>query len=229
MNKTRFNAGAAGLAILFLANPAAPQQVTSPILTPFEMQLLVGSIDPGDNARLSAHFGALADRYAADARRHNAMAQGFSASPRRSAAANTAADHCHRLAELNGESAEKLRELAGHYERLSAGVRSTAPSGTSRFEQGAGASELTDEELDALAAHARTPAAHRALQAYFLEAARRYTADAGDHAAMAQAYQGTRIMYATAHCDRLVALGRDAAKNAAALAATHEQLASLAR
>jgi len=38
---------------------------------------------PGDNARLAAHFTALADRYAAEAKRHTSMAQSFVDNPSR--------------------------------------------------------------------------------------------------------------------------------------------------
>jgi hypothetical protein len=47
--------------------------------------------------------------------------------------------------------------------------------------------------------------------------------------AMAQAYRGTRITQAAAHCDRLVTLSRDSAKEATAAAEMHKQLAGVAR
>ena len=65
-----------------------------------------------------------------------------------------------------------------------------------------------------MAAKAGTPADHRALEEYFLTLAKRYTAEANEHVAMAQAYRGTRIAQAAVHCDRLVGLSRDAAKEA---------------
>jgi hypothetical protein len=46
---------------------------------------------------------------------------------------------------------------------------------------------------------------------------------------MAQSYRGTRIAQAAAHCDRIVALSRDAAKEATAAAEMHTQLANIAR
>ena len=54
-----------------------------------------------------------------------------------------------------------------------------------------------------LAAKASTPAEHRALEEYFLTLAKRYTAEANEHVAMAQAYRGTRIAQAAVHHDRL--------------------------
>lgn len=217
------------LAVMALAGAAAAQTPASPMLNTLEVRKLVSSTEPADNARLSAHFTALADRHAADATRHNAMAQAFIAAPTRRVPANTAADHCKRLAALNTKSAETLRELAAHHDKLAAGTPSTAPKGSERFQGGAGAQEPTDAELSALAAKASTPADHRALQEYFLTAAKRYTADANEHVAMAQAYRGTRITQAAAHCDRLVNLSRDEAKEARAAAKTHGQLAGISR
>ena len=80
-----------------------------------------------------------------------------------------------------------------------------------------------------MAAKASTPADHRALEEYFLTAAKRYTADANEHATMAAAYRGTKIASAAVHCDRLVTLSRDAAKEANAAAARHKELAGIAR
>ena len=204
-------------------------QSASPTLNVLEVRKLVASAEPGDHARLSAHFAALADRYAADATRHSAMAQAFLAAPTRRVPANNAADHCNRLASLNMQSADTLRELAAHHEKLAAGTPSTPPNGSARFQGGAGAPEPTDAEFNALAAQANTPAEHRGLQEYFLTAAKRYRADANDHVAMAQAYRGTRIAQAAVHCDRLVSLFRDEAKEATAAAEMHGQLARLGR
>ena len=89
--------------------------------------------------------------------------------------------------------------------------------------------KLMEAELKALAAKAATPADHRALQEYFLTLAKRYTAEASEHAAIAQSYRGTRIAQAAAHCERIVANAREAAKEATAAAAMHAQLAGVAR
>jgi hypothetical protein len=217
------------LGMVAFAAGAAAQAPPSPILTVLEVRKLVTSTDPADNARLSAHFAALADRYAADAKRHSAMAQAFIGAPTRRVPANAAADHCKRLAALNTKSAETLRELAAHHDKLAAGAASTAPKGSGPFQRGAGAPEPTDAELAALAAKASTPADHRALQEYFLTAAKRYAADANDHIAMAAAYRGTRIAQAAVHCDRLAQLSRDEAKEATAAAEIHGQLAGVPR
>ena len=157
------------------------------------------------------------------------MAGAFIAAPTRRVAANGAADHCKRLAQLNTASAKTLRELAAHHEKLAGGVASTAPKGGARFQTGTGAPEPTDAELSALAAKANTPADHNSLEEYFRTASKRYTADANAHVAMAQAYRGTRIAQAADHCDRLARQLRDSAKEATGAAAMHKQLAGMAR
>ena len=216
------------LALLMFAGHAL-SQTAPPILNTLEVQKLIASNAPGDNAALAAHFAALADRYARDAKRHTAMAGAFIAAPTRRVPANNAADHCKRLAQLNTDSAKTLRELAAHHEKLAGGVASTAPKGGERFQGGTGAPEPTDAELNALAARANTPTDHHALEEYFVTAAKRYTADANAHVATAQAYRGTRIAQAADHCDRLARELRDSAKEATDAAAMHKQLAGSAR
>lgn len=215
------------LALLMFAGTAL-SQTASPILNTLDVQKLVASGAPDDNAKLSAHFAALADRYAAEAKRHTAMAQSYVGNPNRSTGSGMRI-HCTRLAELNAQSATSLRALADHHKALAAGAASTAPAGAGRFQSGAGASTPTEAELKALAAKAATPADHRALQEYFLTAAKRYTSEANDHAAIARSYRGTRIAQAADHCDRLVANAREAAKAATAAAAMHGQFANLPR
>jgi hypothetical protein len=168
----------AALVLTTLANTATAQTGSSPILNSLEVRTLAASTDPADNARLSAHFAALADRYARDATRHNAMAQAFVASPTRRTPANSAADHCQRLATLNRQSADTLRELATYHDKRAAGTQSTPPRGAARFQAGAGAPEPADDGLSALAAKAGTPADHRALEEYFAAAAKRYREEA---------------------------------------------------
>ena len=221
-------AAGAALALGALMN-TANAQTRSPILNTLEVQKLVASTDPADNARLSAHFAALADRYAHEATRHEAMAQAFIGSPTRRTPTNTAADHCKRLAGLNKQSADTLRELAAYHDKGAAGAAATAPKDAARFHAGAGAPEPSDDELSALAARANTPADHHALEEYFQTAAKRYGEAVKEHTSMAQAYRGTRIAQAADHCDRLVKLSRDAAKEATAAAEMHKQLATVGR
>ena len=217
------------LALVTFAGNAVAQTTSAAVLNALEVQQLVKRAEPADHARLEAHFSALAERYAAESKRHNSMGQAFIASPIRRTVANSAADHCKRLERLNLESAATLRELAAYHKRLAAGKVAEPPRGTTSFEKGAGASTPTAEELIALAGKASTAADHRALHEYFQNLAKRYAADAKDHAADAQAYQGTRIAQAAAHCTRLVTLSKESAKEATAAAAMHQRLASEAR
>jgi hypothetical protein len=229
MTRVMFRSLGIGTVALLMFADHALAQTTPPILNTLEVQKRIASNAPGDNAALAAHFAALADRYAADERRHTAMAGAFIAGPTRRVAANSAAEHCKRLAQLNADSAKTLRELAAHHEKLAGGVASTAPKDGARFQGGTGAPEPADAELSALAARANTPTDHHALQEYFITASKRYTADANAHVAMAQAYRGTRIAQAADHCDRLARQLRDSAKEATEAAAMHKQLAGIPR
>jgi hypothetical protein len=215
------------LAVLMFAGDVAAQ-AASPILNRLEVQNLVVSSELGDNVRLAAHFTALADRYAAEARRHTAMAQVSVGNPSRNSGTGLGM-HCRRLAELNTQSAATLRELANHHKALAGGAASTAPAAGSRFQSGAGATEPTEADLKSLAAKAATPADHRALQEYFLTLTARYEADANDHAAIALRYRGTRIAQAADHCERIAAHARESAREATTAAAMHEQLVKIGR
>ena len=218
----------AAIAVLAFAGIAAAQEKPSGLLNTLEVQQLVKRAEAGDNARLAAHFTALAERYVAEAKRHTSMAQSFVGNPSRNLGTGMSA-HCKQLAELNTRSATTLRELATYHNGLAAGAAATPPAGGSRFESGAGARTPTDQELNAMAAKAGTPADHRGLEEYFLTLAKRYTADANEHAAVANTYRGTRIAQAAVHHDRLAGLVRDAAKEATAGAEMHKQLAGIAR
>jgi hypothetical protein len=218
------------LALATVTAQAAAQTTSPAVVNRLEVQRLVAREEPGDNARLAAHFAALAERYTAEAKRHAAMSNAFGGNPNRQVAAMNA--HCTRLAELNTRSAATVRELAAHHERLAAGSPSTAPGDSAPYHAGKGAPAPTDRELKALAGKARTPADHRALEEYFLTLAKEYSADADDHAAMAQAYRGNpnrRGGDPAVNCDRLVMLSRDSVKEANAAAAMHRDLAGIAR
>lgn len=156
------------------------------------------------------------------------MSQASIGNPSRSIVTGLSA-HCNRLAELSTQSAETLRALAAHHEKLAAGTPSVAHSDGEAFHGGAGAPHPTTKDLSGLAATASTSADHRALEEHFLTAAKRYTADAQQHAMMSQTYRGTKIASASVHCDRLVRLSRDAAKEATAAAVMHKDLAGVAR
>jgi hypothetical protein len=218
----------AAIAFLTFAGSVAAQEKPSGLLNSLEVQQLVKRAEPGDNARLATHFTALADRYAAEAKRHTSMAQSFIGNPSRNLGTGMSA-HCKQLANLNTQSATELRELASYHQKLASGTTVTPPSGGAHFEGGAGAPAPTHQELNAMAAKASTPADHRGLEEYFLTLAKRYTAEANEHVAMANTYRGTRIAQAAVHCDRLVKLSRDEAKEATEAAAMHKQLANIAR
>lgn len=207
---------------------ATAQDKPSATLNSVEVQQLVKRGEPGDHARLSAHFSALAEGYTAEAKRHTSMSQSFVGNPSRNLATGMSV-HCKRLAELNTQSATTLKELATHYDKLAAGVSSSQPANAERFEAGGGAKEPTDAELNSLAARASTPAEHRALQEYFLTLAKRYTAAATSHSNFAASYVGTRIAHVATVHQRLAALARDSAKEATAAAEVHKQLAGVAR
>ena len=218
----------AAFAFLALTGNAAAQDKPPTLLNTLEVQQLVKRAEPGDNARLAAHFTVLAERYVAEAKRHTSMAQSFVGNPSRNLGTGMSA-HCKRLADLNTQSATAVRELATYHQKLASGIAAAPPTAGARFEGGAGAPAPTDQELKALAAKANTPADHHALEEYFVTLAKRYTADANEHVATATTYRGTRIAQAAAHCDLLVTLSRESAKEATAAAAMHKQLAGVAR
>jgi len=217
------------LALLAFAVTASAETRQAGTLNVLQVRQLIASAQPADHARLAVHFAVLADRYAADAKRHEALANAFVGSPSRYVARGN--PHCRRLAELNVQSAATLRELAEHHERLAAGMPSTVPRNNAPFEAGEGARDPTDAELNALAIDAQTPADHRAVEEYFLTLAKRYTREANDHAAMARAYMAAARTHfdAVDHCDRLTKLSRESAKEATEAAALHRELARVAR
>jgi hypothetical protein len=212
-------------AVLMLTGSVAAQEKPSAILNTAEVRQLVARAQPADNARLSAHFAALADRYAAEAKRHIAMSQSFGGNPSRNLGAGMSA-HCKRLADLNTQSATTVRELASYHRKLAAGAPATLPPGSEKFQTGVGGREPNEKDLNALAAKASTPAEHRAIEEYFLALARRYEADAKEHAMLAGAARGTRIEQSAISHNRLAELARGAAKEANEAAAMHKQLAT---
>jgi hypothetical protein len=218
----------AAAAVLTLTANVAAQDRPSGLLNNLEVRQLVARAEPGDQAQLSAHFTALGDRYAAEAKRHISMSQSFIGNPSRSLGTGMSA-HCKRLADLNTQSATTVRELAAYHTKLASGTPASPPRDAARFQAGAGAPEPTEKELNALAAKASTPAEHRGLEEYFLTLAKQYTAEANEHVALAQAYRGTRIAQAAVHHDRLAGLSRDGAKEATAAAEMHKQLAGIGR
>jgi hypothetical protein len=215
-------------AVLTLAGTAGAQQTSTPILNSLEVRQLVAHGEPEDNARLSAHFAALAEQYTAEANRHLSMAQGFVGNPSRNLGSGMSA-HCKRLADLNTQEATTLRELAAYHTKLAGGETATPPAGAARFHSGAGAPAPTKRDLAALAAKASTPADHRALEEYFRTLAARYLGEAEARDAFAQTLRGTRIEQSSALHTYLAELARAAAKEANAAAEMHRQLADIAK
>jgi len=218
----------AAFAFLAFAGNAAAQDKSPALLNTLEVQQLVKRAQPGDNARLAAHFTVLADGYVAEAKRHTSMAQSFVGNPSRNLGTGMSA-HCKHLADLNTQSASQLRELATYHQKLASGAAATPPTGSARFEGGAGARVPSDQELNALATKASTPSDHHALEEYFRTLAKQYTSDATEHAATSNTYRGTKIAQAAVHCDSLVRLSKEEAKEATAAADMHKQLAGVAR
>jgi hypothetical protein len=215
------------LAFLMFTGSATAQQPTPEILPAPQVRQLMASQQPADHAKLRAHFQALSAKYAAEARTHTAFERAAAGIPRGSGAGASA--HHKRLAAIATESATVTGELATHHGQLGAGVASTVPPNSERFEQGAGAPATpTEKQMLALAAKAQTPSEHGLLSEYYTTLATRYAADAKDHRAMAQAYRGQNRVNqsAVAHCDRLVQLSDDSAKETQALAAEHKQMAT---
>jgi hypothetical protein len=218
----------AAIAVLTFAGSVAAQEKPSGLLNTLEVQQLVKRAEPGDNARLAAHFTALAERYAAEAKRHTSMAQSFVGNPSRNLGSGMSA-HCKQLASLNTQSAADLRELAAYHQKLASGTPATPPPAGARFEGGAGAPAPTGEELNGMAARAGTPADHHALEEYFLTLAKRYAADADQHVTLALTFQGTKMASAAGLHDHLAKLARESAKEATTAAAMHKSLANAAR
>jgi hypothetical protein len=218
----------AAAAVLSVTGSVAAQEKPAGVLNSLEVRQLAERAEPADHVRLRAHFTALGERYAAEAKRHISMSRSFVGNPSRNLGTGMSV-HCKRLADLNTQSATTVRELAAYHDKLSTGAMATAPRDGARFQGGAGAPEPTEKELNALAAKANTPAEHRALEEYFVTLAKRYTAEANEHVTLAQAYRGTRIAQAAVIHDRLAGLARDSAKEATAAADMHKGLANVAR
>ena len=235
MTSVRFRSVTIGLlAAAVFAAPAAAQGTQSGILSNLEVRQLVARGEPADHARLRGHFTALADQYEADAKQHSEMARVFLLNPGRRVVANKSSDHCKRLENLATQSAATVRELAAHHAKLAVGISSTAPENSARFEAGEGArvAWAHEKEIHDLAANARTSADHRVIEEYFDSIAKEYNKAVNEHASMAQAYRGApnrRGGDPAAHCDRLVRLSREAAKEAGAAAAEHKRAADAAK
>src|SRR6185295_1985845 len=106
----------AALAVLAFAPNVAAQDKSPALLNALEVTQLARREAPGDHARLSAHFAALADRYTAEAKRHTSMSQAYVGSPSRNLVTSQSL-HCKHLAELNAQSATAVLELAAYHRK----------------------------------------------------------------------------------------------------------------
>jgi hypothetical protein len=228
MRTIQFRIAIAALTLFGFAAIAAAQAAPTALLNAVEVRQLVSRAEPADHVRLTAHFTALAEEYSTEATRHTAMSQSFVGNANRNLATGMS-EHCKHLAALNTQSASTARELAVYHRKLASGDAATRPLDATRLHAGAGAPEPTATELKALAAQAKTPAEHHAIEEYFLTLAKRYTTDADEHVTLAQTYRGTRNAAAAVFEDRLAGLARDAAKEATEAAAMHKSLATIAR
>jgi hypothetical protein len=219
----------AGAAMLVMTSPLAAQ-TTSGVLNSLEVKRLVSEGTPAANATLAKHFSALAVKYAAEATAHTAMANAYSGNPNHSLGGNMGL-HCRKLAELATDSAKTAREMVTYHTNLAAGATPEPPKGTAAYDAGKGAPAPTPEEVKRLATAAHTPSDHGALREYFLTLATQKTAEANEHATMANTFRvsGQRrgSEFAAMHCDSLAKLARDAAKEATASAELHRQLANV--
>lgn len=225
MHRQNTFAVAAG-AIAVVAAVAMSAQ-SSALLPASEVRQLVQRGQPADHARLEQHFAAVAESDARNAARHVAMARSYD--PAKAQGISMRA-HCNRLAELDRQGEAANRELARYHKELAAGAQ-TAPPRAGQGSPSAAARQPSDAELSRLASQANTVADHRALADYFRSQSQRYTADAEEHAELARAYRANiqtvpkaaeHYTRAAAHCDALSAAAREAAKEAAAAAESHQ-------
>lgn len=222
------------MATLTASSQATAQTTPPSLLSDVEVRQLIARGEPGDHERLSDHFTILAQRYEADARRHESMGRAFSGNPKLAAAATSLREHCRQLSARNLESAATLRELVAHHTKLATGQPSDRPNNAERFERGVGAPAPSDETLMRLAGEAETTSDHRALEDYFTSLAARYEQDAKRSAAFAASWRagGSKNPSASglaARWDRLAREQRASAVEARAAAALHKQHAATTR
>ena len=85
------------------------------------------------------------------------------------------------------------------------------------------ADAITDANVDAAVASAKTPEDHAALAAYFTSKAEAAVASAENHQKMKKAFYGSKSM--AQHCGNLASTDRQQAKDYTALAKAQERLA----
>ena len=173
---------------------------------------------------------ALADKFAADAARYDAFASVSWGNPNHPVMVGTDTRRL-RQAEAAMVLSEDARAMAAYHQFLSMGMSAAPPTNRAMFDGGFGARALTASEVSRAIAAARTAADHFTLEEYFRMQATRSSADANEHAVMANRLRvsGQRrgSEFAVMHCERLANEARKAATQARVAAALQHQLANL--
>ena len=215
---------------LVVAGTAYAQDRTA-LLTNVEVARLVAAGGAADHAQLRDHFASLANVYARNAVRNEAVARTMTGNPNHPPAVIPGVRYLH-IAEQERKSAATLRELAEYHGSRAAGRPASFPQEAAQFESGEGAPWPTEGHIRELVASARTAADHRALETYFANEAERYLALAGKHRIEAQMYRmrandrtGSGAALAL-HCEREAEQARHASDNARAAAMEQRHAAS---
>ena len=218
------------LAVMFVTAGTVAAQTTSGVLNTLEVQRLVAAETPAAHIALSSHYMAVAEVFAAQAARFDALARASSGNPNHPLTAGADRKRV-RQAEAAMALSESAREMAAYHQFRSLDAAAAPPADRATFDGGFAARTPTVSELRAATAAARTAADHHVLEEYYMTVNARSTTDAKAHAAMANNFRvnGQRrgSEFAAMHCDRLAKEAREAAKEASAAAAVHRQLADI--
>jgi len=202
----------------FAFTSLATAQTPATVFNTLELERLVASAVPDDHQRVSVHFATLADRYTADAARHEQIASSYARNPVAKLGRDMA-DHCRTLARIDRELAVQLRDLSAQHAAM---AHATGESGAaSPALQILGSPLPTDDDLTRLAATATTAADHQALGRYFASVRDTYIGDASQHRRLALYYAGIKAKAEAAHCERVARLANEGAKAAGEAAARH--------
>lgn len=219
------------LAVALVTAGTLAAQTTSGVLNTLEVQRLVAAGTPAAHVALSSHYMALAEMFATQAARFDALARAPSGAPNHPVV--TMGVNARHVSQAQAAMAlsERAREMAAYHQFLSIGAPAAPPVDRATFDGGFAARTPTASELRAATAAARTAADHHVLEEYYMTVNARSAADAKAHAAMANNFRvsgqrrGSEL--AAMHCDRLAKQAREAAKEAGAAAALHRQLADI--
>ena len=217
------------LAASAMAGTAAARTTTG-VLNTLEVQRLVREDTVAAHVVLSRHYMALADEFAGDAARLDALAILPVGTPNHQV---TSGAEVRRLRQAEDAMAcsEAARRMAAYHEFLSMGMAPTPPPERTLFDGGFGAPSPTAAEMKAIVAAARGAADHRALEEYFTRMAVHHTGDAKARATLASNLRVTgqrrASEVAAMDCERLANEARKRARQATAAAALHHQLANV--